>query len=47
MTFHIAYLPGDGIGPEVAGAAREVLEAVARKYAFDMAFSEHPISGRE
>ncbi len=34
MTKKIAYLPGDGVGPEVAGAARLVTEAAARKFDF-------------
>ena len=30
MEYRIALLPGDGVGPEVVGAARRVLEAVGR-----------------
>jgi len=45
MSFHIAYLPGDGIGPEVAGAAREVLDAVSRQYNFSLTYSEHSVGG--
>ena len=30
--FSIAYLPGDGVGPEVVGQARRVLEAVGEKF---------------
>src|SRR5215218_7790602 len=37
----IALLPGDGIGPEVAAAAVEVLNAVAD----DLVFEEHPAGG--
>src|SRR3954449_1803361 len=37
----IALLPGDGIGPEVAAAAVEVLNAVAG----DLEFEEHPAGG--
>ncbi|HEY1355790.1 MAG TPA: 3-isopropylmalate dehydrogenase [Solirubrobacterales bacterium] len=36
----IALLPGDGIGPEVVGAATRVLAAVG-----EFEFSEHPIGG--
>ena len=32
MKFHIVVLPGDGIGPEITGAAVEVLQAVGQKY---------------
>ncbi len=37
---HIALLPGDGIGPEIVGAARRVLDAVG-----DFTYEEHPIGG--
>jgi len=36
----IAILPGDGIGPEVAAAARQVLDQVG-----DFHFDEHPVGG--
>jgi 3-isopropylmalate dehydrogenase len=39
----IAVLPGDGIGPEVVGAAVEVLQASARRFGFELELSEHPI----
>ena len=32
MNFHVALIPGDGIGPEIVGEARKVLEAVGEKY---------------
>ncbi len=38
MKASIAYLPGDGIGPEVARAARKVLEAIAEKYGHEFTF---------
>ena len=38
---NIALLPGDGIGPEVAASAVEVLNAVAP----DLTFDEHPAGG--
>ncbi|HET6551150.1 MAG TPA: isocitrate/isopropylmalate family dehydrogenase, partial [Solirubrobacter sp.] len=37
----ITLLPGDGIGPEVAAAAVEVLNAVAG----DLSYDEHPAGG--
>jgi 3-isopropylmalate dehydrogenase len=37
----IALLPGDGIGPEVASAARRVLDAVAT----DLSYEEHLVGG--
>jgi 3-isopropylmalate dehydrogenase len=36
----VVLLPGDGIGPEIVGAARRVLEAVG-----EFEFSEHPVGG--
>ena len=36
----IAFMPGDGIGPEICAATRLVLEAVDRKYGFGFTYSE-------
>jgi len=38
----IALIPGDGIGPEVLGEARRVLEAVAEARGVDLALTELP-----
>jgi 3-isopropylmalate dehydrogenase len=40
MAPRIALLPGDGIGPEIVGAARRVLDAVG-----EFAYSEHLVGG--
>ncbi len=32
MKFHIALIPGDGIGPEIVSEAKKVLDRVAEKY---------------
>lgn len=46
MSRHtIVLLPGDGVGPEVARAARTVLEAVAVRFGHEFAFAEHLIGG--
>jgi len=45
MTRTIAYLPGDGVGPEVAGAARLVSEAAAALHGVSIAFEEHDFGG--
>ena len=45
MTFTIVCLPGDGVGPEVAGAARKVSEAVAQKFGIAIEFAEHDFGG--
>ncbi len=45
MKARITLLPGDGIGPEIIDAARQVLEAVAKKYGHTFSFSTHLIGG--
>ncbi len=45
MTFRIAILGGDGVGPEVARAARAALEAVGRRFGHAFHFAEHLIGG--
>jgi 3-isopropylmalate dehydrogenase len=44
MTFKIAVLPGDGIGPEVTCQAVHILRAVSRGQ-FDIQFEDLPIGG--
>ncbi len=46
MKAKIVLLPGDGIGPEVVGEARAVLETVASAYGHELTFEEYPIGGR-
>ena len=43
--YKIAVLPGDGIGPEITVQAVRVLEAVARRFGFELAFTEALIGG--
>ncbi|MYL38826.1 3-isopropylmalate dehydrogenase [Halobacillus litoralis] len=45
MEKHIVLLPGDGIGPEVTKAARQVLQAVADRYQHTFTFESHDIGG--
>ena len=45
MEAVIVLLPGDGIGPEVVAAARQVLERVSERYSHDFSFSEQLIGG--
>ncbi len=40
MKLRVLLLPGDGIGPEIAAAARGVIELCARKAGHDIAWSE-------
>jgi 3-isopropylmalate dehydrogenase len=39
-TFRIAAIPGDGVGPEVAAAARDVLDAAGQAFGFVVQWSE-------
>ena len=41
----ILVLPGDGIGPEVVEPAKNVLDACARRFGFQVAFTEAIIGG--
>ena len=43
--FRIATFPGDGVGPEVVGAARRVVDAIAERFAFAVEWSEHLAGG--
>ena len=45
MTYHIALLRGDGIGPEIVDSAVEVLRAVGAKYGHDFRFTPYLIGG--
>ncbi len=44
-TYEIAWLPGDGIGPEVTRESLRVLEAVASGYGFAVRAEEHLMGG--
>ncbi len=45
MKAHIVTLPGDGIGPEVTSATKQVLEAVGETFGHVFEFSEYLIGG--
>lgn len=45
MDAQFVLLPGDGIGPEIIGQARRVLDAVAEKYSHNFTFEECLIGG--
>jgi 3-isopropylmalate dehydrogenase len=45
MNYNIAVIEGDGIGPEVVGAALEVLKTVGNKYGFDFSFKKVSAGG--
>jgi 3-isopropylmalate dehydrogenase len=44
-TFSIVFLPGDGVGSEVAAAAQRVLETAADTFGYDFKFSDALIGG--
>lgn len=44
-TYQITCLPGDGIGPEIVGATRQVLDVIARKFNLDLQWTEYAFGG--
>ena len=46
MNYHIAVLPGDGIGPEVMNSAIQVLKAIEKKFNQKFRFTEASIGGQ-
>lgn len=44
-NYHIAVLPGDGIGPEVMNQAMKVLEAVRNRFDMRITTSQHDVGG--
>jgi 3-isopropylmalate dehydrogenase len=44
-SFDIMLLPGDGIGPEVVGAAREVIDVAAEHFGAEVRYEERKIGG--
>ena len=45
MTYNIALLKGDGIGPEIVDSAVRVLEVVAKKFGHEFNFTPYDIGG--
>lgn len=45
MSYQIAVLPGDGIGPEVMAQARKVLAAAEQRFELNIEYSEYDIGG--
>lgn len=45
QTYNIAVLSGDGIGPEIMAQAIKVLDAVQRKYSFNLTYHYYDIGG--
>lgn len=44
-SYHLAILPGDGIGPEVMQQAHKVLDAVRQRFNLRLTFSEYDVGG--
>lgn len=44
-TYHIAVLPGDGIGPEVMAQANKVLDAVRQRFGIKISTSAYDVGG--
>lgn len=45
MKFHIALIPGDGIGPEIVEEAKKVLDRVAEKYHHEFTYEKLLMGG--
>ncbi len=45
MSYQIAVLPGDGVGPEVSNAAMQVLTSLAQKYDIELECREYAFGG--
>jgi len=45
MSFEIALLPGDGIGPEITEATLKVLNHLIKKFELDLTYTEYPFGG--
>ena len=44
-AYAVAYLPGDGIGPEVCDVARRAVDAAGLRFGFTVAWDEHLVGG--
>jgi len=44
-SYHIAVLPGDGIGPEVMAQASKVLDALRQRFGMRITTSEYDVGG--
>ena len=44
-TYRVAYLPGDGVGPEVLAAARRCVDVAGERFGFRVSWDEHLVGG--
>ncbi len=45
LTYRVATIPGDGVGPEVVAAARQVVDAAGAAFGFAVEWSEYLVGG--
>ncbi len=45
MAYHIAVIPGDGIGPEIVAEAKKVLDTIGKKYGHEFCYTEVLMGG--
>jgi 3-isopropylmalate dehydrogenase len=45
QTYRVAYLPGDGIGPEVSAAARRCVDVAGERFGFSVSWDEQLVGG--
>lgn len=45
MSYNIAVIPGDGIGPEIVREAQKVLDVAGKKYGFELKYTEVLMGG--
>lgn len=45
MNYHIALLPGDGIGPEIVQSATRVLDRVGSRFGHTFEYTSYPLGG--
>ncbi len=45
QPYRVAYLPGDGIGPEVSDVARRCVDAAGDRFGFSLAWDQQPVGG--
>ena len=45
MSYHIAVIQGDGIGPEIVREAQKVLDSAGKKYGFELKYTEVLMGG--
>jgi isocitrate dehydrogenase (NAD+) len=47
LPYNITLIPGDGVGPEITGATRRVLEAIGVKFNWKMAYAGAEVMAKE